>query len=215
MNAISISLFFFAFLLGDCLLESLFGGEHDFLDCFGSRRNFLSRFDGLCNIGGSDFSRAAERFALLAFDDRVGDYGREQLNGTDCVVVAGNDIVDEVGVAVGVDDGDDGDTEFARFAHGVLFPLEIDDEEKTVKVDGEYVTVTPTEFGILRLLTENAGKVFSMEQIYENVWNEPAYNPENTVAVHIRRIREKIEINPKNPKYLKVVWGIGYKIEKL
>ena len=82
-------------------------------------------------------------------------------------------------------------------------------------IDGEYVTVTPTEFGILKLLTENAGKVFSMEQIYENVWNEPAYNPENTVAVHIRRIREKIEINPKNPKYLKVVWGIGYKIEKI
>ena len=93
--------------------------------------------------------------------------------------------------------------------------LEIDDDEKTVRVDGEYVTVTPTEFGILKLLTENAGKVFSMEQIYEIVWNEPAYNPENTVAVHIRRIREKIEINPKNPKYLKVVWGIGYKIEKL
>ncbi len=93
--------------------------------------------------------------------------------------------------------------------------LEVDDEEKTVRVDGETVTVTPTEFGILKLLTENAGKVFSMEQIYENVWNEPAYNPENTVAVHIRRIREKIEINPKNPKYLKVVWGIGYKIEKL
>ncbi|MEE0741682.1 MAG: response regulator transcription factor [Emergencia sp.] len=93
--------------------------------------------------------------------------------------------------------------------------LEVDDDEKTVRVDGEYVTVTPTEFGILKLLTENAGKVFSMEQIYENVWNEPAYNPENTVAVHIRRIREKIEINPKNPKYLKVVWGIGYKVEKL
>ena len=93
--------------------------------------------------------------------------------------------------------------------------LEIDDDEKTVRVDGEYVTVTPTEFGILKLLTENAGKVFSREQIYEIVWNEPAYNPENTVAVHIRRIREKIEINPKNPKYLKVVWGIGYKIEKL
>ena len=93
--------------------------------------------------------------------------------------------------------------------------LEIDDDEKTVRVDGEYVTVTPTEFGILKLLTENAGKVFSMEQIYEIVWNEPAYNPENAVAVHIRRIREKIEINPKNPKYLKVVWGIGYKIEKL
>ncbi len=93
--------------------------------------------------------------------------------------------------------------------------LEIDDEEKTVRVDGEPVTVTPTEFGILKLLTQNAGKVFSMDQIYENVWKEPAYNPENTVAVHIRRIREKIEINPKSPKYLKVVWGIGYKIEKL
>ncbi|MGF6375729.1 DNA-binding response OmpR family regulator [Clostridiales Family XIII bacterium PM5-7] len=92
--------------------------------------------------------------------------------------------------------------------------LVVDDGEKTVTLDGEYVTVTPTEFGILKLLIENAGKVFSMEQIYEHVWNEPAYNPENTVAVHIRRIREKIEINPKNPKYLKVVWGIGYKIEK-
>ena len=93
--------------------------------------------------------------------------------------------------------------------------LEVDDEEKMVRVDGETVPMTPIEFGILRFLTENAGKVFSMEQIYEHVWNEPAYNPENTVAVHIRRIREKIEINPKNPKYLKVVWGIGYKIEKL
>ena len=93
--------------------------------------------------------------------------------------------------------------------------LEVDDEEKVVRLDGETVAMTPTEFGILKFLTENAGKVFSMEQIYENVWNEPAYNPENTVAVHIRRIREKIEINPKNPKYLKVVWGIGYKIEKL
>jgi DNA-binding response OmpR family regulator len=82
-------------------------------------------------------------------------------------------------------------------------------------VDGEPVAVTPTEFGILRLLTENAGKVFSMERIYEAVWNEPAYSPENTVAVHVRRIREKIEIDPKNPRYLKVVWGIGYKIEKL
>ena len=93
--------------------------------------------------------------------------------------------------------------------------LEVDDKEKTVRVDGEYITVTPTEFGILKLLIESAGTVFSMEQIYEAVWNEPAYNPENTVAVHIRRIREKIEINPKNPKYLKVVWGIGYKIEKI
>lgn len=93
--------------------------------------------------------------------------------------------------------------------------LEVDDNEKKITVDGELIPVTPTEFGILKLLTQNAGKVFSIEQIYESVWNESAYNPENTVAVHIRRIREKIEINPKNPKYLKVVWGIGYKVEKL
>ena len=92
--------------------------------------------------------------------------------------------------------------------------LVVDDSEKTVTVDGEQVTVTPTEFGILKLLTQNAGKVFSIDQIYENVWNEPAFNPENTVAVHIKRIRDKIEINPKNPRYLKVVWGIGYKVEK-
>lgn len=92
--------------------------------------------------------------------------------------------------------------------------LMVDDETKTVTLDGEQVPVTPIEFGILKLLTSHAGKVFSMEQIYESVWNETAYNPENTVAVHIRRIREKIEINPKDPRYLKVVWGIGYKIEK-
>ncbi|WP_206459160.1 response regulator transcription factor [Anaerovorax sp. IOR16] len=93
--------------------------------------------------------------------------------------------------------------------------LVVDDETKSVTLDDEQVPVTPIEYGILKLLTQNAGKVFSMEQIYEAVWKETAYNPENTVAVHIRRIREKIEINPKNPKYLKVVWGIGYKIEKL
>jgi len=93
--------------------------------------------------------------------------------------------------------------------------LIIDDESKQVTLDGEQVVVTPIEYGILKFLTENAGKVFSMEQIYEAVWKEPAFNPENTVAVHIRRIREKIEIDPKNLRYLKVVWGIGYKIEKL
>ena len=93
--------------------------------------------------------------------------------------------------------------------------LEVDDEQKAIIVDGEQVDVTPIEYGIIKLLTASAGKVFSIEQIYEAVWNEAAYNPENTVAVHIRRIREKIEINPKDPKYLKVVWGIGYKIEKL
>ena len=93
--------------------------------------------------------------------------------------------------------------------------LEVDDDRKAVTVDGEQVVVTPIEYGILKLLTENAGRVFSMEQIYEAVWKEPAFSPENTVAVHVRRIREKIEINPKEPKYLKVVWGIGYKIEKI
>lgn len=93
--------------------------------------------------------------------------------------------------------------------------LIVDDEQKSVEVDGKPISLTPIEYGILKLLTENAGRVFSMEQIYETVWNEPAYNPENTVAVHIRRIREKIEINPKDPKYLKVVWGVGYKVEKI
>lgn len=93
--------------------------------------------------------------------------------------------------------------------------LEVDDETKSVSVDGEGVHLTPVQYKILRLLTANAGRVYSIDQIYENVWNENAVNAENTVAVHIRKIREKIEINPKNPKYLKVVWGIGYKIEKL
>jgi DNA-binding response OmpR family regulator len=93
--------------------------------------------------------------------------------------------------------------------------LAIDDRAKTVTLDGEPVAATPLEFGILRLLTANAGKVFSIEQIYEAVWEEPSYDPKNTVAVHIRRIREKIEIDPGNPRYLKVVWGIGYKIEKI
>jgi DNA-binding response OmpR family regulator len=93
--------------------------------------------------------------------------------------------------------------------------LEVDCEAKEVKVDGEVVKLTATEYGILLFLIQNVGKVFSIEQIYENVWNEIAYCPDNTVSVHIRRIREKIEINPKEPKYLKVVWGIGYKLEKL
>lgn len=93
--------------------------------------------------------------------------------------------------------------------------LMVDDERKEVTVDGEPVRMTPVEYKILLLLIKNAGRVYSIDQIYEQVWNEPAYSPENTVAVHIRRIREKIEINPKEPNYLKVVWGIGYKIEKI
>ena len=93
--------------------------------------------------------------------------------------------------------------------------LWIDDEKKQVTVDGEEVKMTPIDYRILLFLVKNAGKVFSIEQIYEQVWEEEAYCADNTVAVHIRRIREKIEINPKEPKYLKVVWGIGYKVEKL
>ena len=92
--------------------------------------------------------------------------------------------------------------------------LELDDEKKIVRVDGDEVYLTPVQYKILRLLIKNLGRVFSIDEIYERVWEEEAYNPENTVAVHIRKIREKIEINPKEPKYLKVVWGIGYKVEK-
>ena len=93
--------------------------------------------------------------------------------------------------------------------------LSIDDEQKEVTVDGEPVRLTPIEYNILLLLVKNQGKVFSIDQIYESIWNEDAIGVDNTVAVHIRHIRERIEINPKEPRYLKVVWGVGYKIEKL
>ena len=92
--------------------------------------------------------------------------------------------------------------------------LELDKDAKVVRVSGEAVKLTATEYGILQRLMENAGKVFSIDEIYVKVWNELSFATENTVSVHIRRIREKIEINPKEPRYLKVVWGIGYKIEK-
>ena len=92
--------------------------------------------------------------------------------------------------------------------------LMIDDDQKEITVDGEPVKLTPIEYNILLLLVKNAGKVFSIDQIYEKIWNEDAIGADNTVAVHIRHIREKIEINPKEPRYLKVVWGVGYKIEK-
>lgn len=92
--------------------------------------------------------------------------------------------------------------------------LSIDDEQKEVTVDGEPVRLTPIEYNILLLLVKNQGKVFSIDQIYESIWNEDAIGVDNTVAVHIRHIREKIEINPKEPRYLKVVWGVGYKIRE-
>ncbi len=93
--------------------------------------------------------------------------------------------------------------------------LSINDDLKEVTVDGEPVKLTPIEYNILLLLVKNQGRVFSIEQIYESIWNEEALGADNTVAVHIRHIREKIEINPKEPRYLKVVWGVGYKVEKL
>ena len=93
--------------------------------------------------------------------------------------------------------------------------LSINDDLKEVRVDGDVVKLTPIEYNILLLLMKNQGRVFSINQIYENIWNEEAVAADNTVAVHIRHIREKIEINPREPRYLKVVWGLGYKIEKI
>lgn len=92
--------------------------------------------------------------------------------------------------------------------------LSMNDETKEVTVDGELVKLTPIEYSILLLLVKNPGRVFPLTKIYESIWNEEAIGADNTVAVHIRHIREKIEINPKEPKYLKVVWGVGYKVEK-
>lgn len=92
--------------------------------------------------------------------------------------------------------------------------LAINDETKEVWVDDDLIKLTPIEYNILLLLVKNAGKVFSIDEIYEQIWNEEAIGADNTVAVHIRHIREKIEINPREPRYLKVVWGVGYKIEK-
>ena len=92
--------------------------------------------------------------------------------------------------------------------------LAINDDLKEVTVDVEPVKLTPIDYNIFLLLVKHQGKVFSIDQIYENIWNENAVGVDNTVAVHIRHIREKIEINPKEPRYLKVVWGVGYKIEK-
>lgn len=93
--------------------------------------------------------------------------------------------------------------------------LIIDDDLKKVEVDGKNIKLTPTEYNILKFLTKNKGIVYSTQQIYENVWEDEPYGAENIIAVHIRHIREKIEINPKEPRYLKVMWGIGYKIENI
>ena len=102
-----------------------------------------------------------------------------------------------------------------EFKNGfVIGNIELNDSEKKVLVDGEEVNLTPTEFEILKLLMKNAGAVLSPKEIYRRVWNDEAYGAESTVAVHIRHLREKIEINPAEPRYLKVVWAHGYKMEK-
>ena len=106
-------------------------------------------------------------------------------------------------------DSKDADSEYIFRAGGLV----LNDNSKSVTVDGEDVKLTKIEYNILMFLIKNKGKVFSISQIYENIWNENAVSVDNTVAVHIRHIREKIEIDPKNPKYLKVVWGVGYKID--
>ena len=92
--------------------------------------------------------------------------------------------------------------------------IELDDVEKTVSLDGEPVNLTPTEYDILKLLMQNPGQVFSPREIYQRIWKDLPYGSENTVAVHIRHLREKLEINPAEPRYIKVVWGQGYKCEK-
>ena len=93
--------------------------------------------------------------------------------------------------------------------------IEMDDSSKKVTLDGEEVSLTPTEYDILKLLMQNPGQVFSPKEIYRRIWNDLPYGSENTVAVHIRHLREKLEINPADPRYLKVVWGQGYKCEKI
>ena len=96
----------------------------------------------------------------------------------------------------------------------VIGGIELDDREKTVTLDGAPVSLTPKEYEILKLLMANSGKVYSPKELYQQVWKDAPYGSENTVAVHIRHLREKIEINPAEPRYLKVIWGQGYKMEK-
>lgn len=101
-----------------------------------------------------------------------------------------------------------------KSSHIIIGGIEMDDKAKTVTVEGELVNLTPKEYEILKLLMENPGQVFSPKEIYKRVWNDNPYGSESTVAVHIRHLREKLEINPAEPRYLKVVWGQGYKMER-
>ena len=114
----------------------------------------------------------------------------------------------------GENNGNDSDTSSSQKEENIIQngELIINDDLKQVIVDGKEVKLTPTEYNILKFLTKNKGRVFSIEEIYTNVWDGECYAAENVIAVHIRHIREKIEINPTEPKYLKVIWGVGYKI---
>lgn len=111
--------------------------------------------------------------------------------------------------------GADRDKEKDKEMHFTNGGLEIDDTAKSVTVDGETVNLTPTEYDVLKFFMENIGKVLSPKDIYKSVWNDNPFGAENTVTVHIRHLREKIEIAPSDPRYIKVVWGHGYKMEKI
>ena len=138
---------------------------------------------------------------------------REENNIPIIILSAKSEDADKIlGLNVGADGSTRMDEGKAVYSTG---GLSINDDLKEVTVDGEPVKLTPIEYNILLFLVKNQGKVFSIDQIYEKIWNEDAIGVDNTVAVHIRHIREKIEINPKEPRYLKVVWGVGYKVEKL
>jgi len=144
---------------------------------------------------------------LKGFELGADDYVTKPFNPLELVARVKSQLRRYTQLGSTVDSGDE-----AVYTVGGLM---INDDLKEVTVDGEPVKLTPMEYNILLLLVKNKGKVFSIDQIYESIWNEDAIGVDNTVAVHIRHIREKIEINPKEPRYLKVVWGVGYKIEKL
>ena len=146
---------------------------------------------------------------ILGLNIGADDYMTKPFNPLELVARVNSQIRRYTKLGAITKDGNDGKNIFKTGE------LVINDDTKEVIVDGKNVKLTPTEYNILKFLTKNKGKVYSIEQIYENIWEDEAYGAENIIAVHIRHIREKIEINPKEPKYLKVIWGIGYKVESL
>ena len=169
---------------------------------FGADKTMTAVISGEADIGfmGSESS-------IYTYDEGANDYVTKPFNPLELVARVKSQLRRYTQLGSTIDKSNQ-----AVYAVG---GLSIDDEQKEVTVDGEPVRLTPIEYNILLLLVKNQGKVFSIDQIYESIWNEEALGADNTVAVHIRHIREKIEINPKDPQYLKVVWGVGYKIEKI